>query len=84
MRFTMTETDEGFVIRGDDGDPVTTFPEGIYNPAFLAFVQGLLAFDGAELWNESSARYVVSYGTIEDEDIVRHIGERRAAATPSR
>lgn len=85
MDFTVTETDEEIVIRGGPaGEIVARFPggpgSGCSNPAFAAFVQGLLSFEGSELWNESTARYMVSYGSL-DESSARDIAEIQAAAT---
>jgi len=81
MRFTLTETEDGYVVRGADGEHLATFPDGVYNPAFIAFAQGLLSFDGAEIWNESTASYMVSYGRIEDEGILREANNHKVKAS---
>lgn len=84
MTFTATETDEEIVIRGGPANEIVARfsgwqGQGCSNPAFAAFIQGLLSFEGAELWNESTARYMVSYGSL-DEFVARDVTEFQTKA----
>lgn len=62
--FCVQDADDGGSVEGPDGEHVATFPGGLDNPAFLAFMEGLRRVPGVSVWHENRAHYLLSGGEI--------------------
>lgn len=79
----MTETSSEFVVRDSDDGVIVVDANEVevakfmgdyaYNPAFLAFVEGMRSAPGISIWMESQAQYLLEGGQIRDERITSAI-----------
>jgi len=66
--FTVRDTETGVSVIGPWGDEIATFVSDVnYNPAYLAFLEGIRRVPGASVWHENTAKYIVANGEFDSE-----------------